>query len=53
MAKYEGCAADKKADKTGAKKAGMSVKQWEKSAADKKADAAGQRKMDAKAKGKK
>ena len=48
MAKYEGSAADRAKDKKGAKKAGMTMKQWEKSDADKKADAAGQRKMDAK-----
>lgn len=34
----EGSAADKKQDKKQAKKAGMSMKKWEKSPADKKAD---------------
>ena len=48
MAKYEGSAADRAKDKKGAKKAGMTIKAWEKSAADKKADKAGQRKLDAK-----
>ncbi len=36
--RYEGSKADKMADKAGAKKAGMSMKEWEKSAADKKQD---------------
>ena len=48
MAKYEGSAADRAKDKKGAKKAGVSLKTWERGAADKKADAAGQRKLDAK-----
>jgi len=43
---YEGSKADKAKDKAGAKKAGMSAKEWEKSDADKRADKAGQRKMD-------
>lgn len=37
--KGEGSKADLKQDKAGAKKAGMSMKNYEKSAADKKADA--------------
>lgn len=41
MKKYEDSPADKKMDKAGAKKAGMSAKAWEKSAADKKADKKG------------
>lgn len=53
MAKYEGSAADRAKDKAGAKKAGVSMKAWEKSGADKKADAAGQRKLDAKKRKKK
>lgn len=52
-AKYEGSAADRAKDKAGAKKAGMTMKQWEKSAADKKADAKGQKVLDAKRKKKK
>jgi hypothetical protein len=39
MAKFEKSGMDKKADKAGAKKAGVSVKKYEGSAADKKADA--------------
>lgn len=50
MAKYEGGAADRAKDRKGAKKAGLSLKAWEKTSKDKKADAAGQRKLDAKAK---
>lgn len=50
MARYEGSAADKKADKKNAKKAGMSMKKWEGSKADNKKDAAGQRAMDRKKK---
>ena len=38
-AKWEGSAADKRADKAGAKKAGVSLKKWEGSAADRKMDA--------------
>lgn len=45
LLKYEKSAADKKADKSGAKKAGVSVKKYEKSAADKKADLAAAKKM--------
>mgnify|MGYP006290188621 CR=1 FL=1 len=36
--KWEGSAADERADKAGAKKAGVSMKKWEGSAADKKKD---------------
>lgn len=43
---YEGSAADEAADKRNAKKAGMTVKQWEGSPGDRKADAAGQRALD-------
>jgi hypothetical protein len=50
VANYEGSPADKAKDKAGAKKAGMSMKAWEKSSADKKADKAGQKKLDAKKK---
>jgi hypothetical protein len=49
-AKFEGSKADKAQDRKGAKKAGMSLKAWERSAADKKADAAGQRRLDKKRK---
>lgn len=52
MAKYEGSRADNAADKRNAKKAGMSVKAWERSSADRREDAKGQKKLDAK-KGKK
>jgi hypothetical protein len=45
MTRYEGSPADRRADKKGAKRAGMTMKQWERSAADKKKDAAGQRKL--------
>jgi len=45
MAKYENSKADKRADKAGAKKAGVSLKKWEGSAADKKADAKAMKKM--------
>ena len=41
---------NKRADKAGAKKAGMSARAWEKSPQDRKADAKGQRMMDAKGK---
>ena len=41
MNKYEGSKADRLQDRKGAKRAGMTLKQWEKSAADKKQDAAG------------
>lgn len=51
MAKrFEGSATDKREDRKGAKKAGMSMKAWEKSTADKRADKAGQRKLDRKKK---
>ena len=36
---WEGSKADKRADKKGAAKSGMSMKAWERSAADKKLDA--------------
>lgn len=39
--KYEGSKADRVQDKKGAKRAGVSLKQWEKSAEDRKQDAAG------------
>lgn len=46
MAKrYEGSAADKRADKAGAKTRGMTLKAFEKSTADKGEDRAGQRRM--------
>lgn len=45
---YEGSKADNAADKAGARRSGMSMKQWENSAADKKKDKAGQAKMSAK-----
>lgn len=45
MAGYEKSAMDKKADKTGAKKAGMSVAKWEKSKADAMADKAAVKKI--------
>lgn len=45
LAKYEKSAADKKADKAGAKKAGVGLKKYENSAADKKADKAAVKKM--------
>lgn len=51
--RFEGSKADKAEDKKNAKKAGVTVRQWEKSPGDRKADAAGQRKLDAKAKTKK
>jgi hypothetical protein len=43
--RYEDSPADKRADKRGARKAGMTMAQWEKSAADKKADAAARAKL--------
>lgn len=45
MARFEGSKADKAEDRKGAKKAGMSLKAWEKSAADKRMDAAAAKKM--------
>ena len=45
---YERSAADKAADRKGAKKAGVSVAKWEKSAADRKADKAAVKKINAK-----
>lgn len=47
---YEDSLEDKRKDKAGAKKAGMSMKAWEGSAADKKMDKAGQKKLDKKKK---
>lgn len=47
-AKYEGSPADRRKDRVGAKKAGMSMKAWEKSDADKKADTKGQKALNAK-----
>lgn len=47
--KYEGRPADKKADRAGAKRAGMSMKAWERSPADKAKDKKGQAKVDTKA----
>lgn len=45
MKKFEGSAADKKVDKAGAKKAGVSLKKWEGSKMDKKADKTAMKKM--------
>jgi len=45
MARYEASKADMKADKAGAKKAGMSVKKWEGSKADDKKDKMARKKM--------
>jgi len=45
MKKYEGSRADKIADRKGAKKAGVTLKEWESSAADKKADAKARKKL--------
>ena len=39
--KYEGSKADRIQDKKGAKRAGVSLKKWEKTAEDRKQDAAG------------
>jgi hypothetical protein len=39
--KYEGSKADRIQDKKGAKRAGLTMKQWEKSPQDRKQDAAG------------
>ena len=50
MKRFEKTAADKKLDKAGAKKAGVSIKKWEGSAADKKADKAAVKKMNARKK---
>lgn len=52
-ARYEGSKADRAKDKTGAKKAGLTMKAWEKSPTDKKSDAKGQKALDAKKKRKK
>lgn len=45
MKKFEGSRADKKVDKAGAKKAGVSLKKWEGSKADVKADKSAMKKM--------
>lgn len=45
MKKWEGSRADKKTDKAGAKKAGVSLKKWEGSKADEKADRAAMKKL--------
>lgn len=49
-AKYEGSAADRAKDAKASKKAGMSMKAWEKTAADKRMDAKGQKALDRKRK---
>jgi hypothetical protein len=48
MAKWEKTAADKKMDRAGAKKAGVSMKKWENSKADMKADKAAVKKANRK-----
>lgn len=50
--KYEGSKLDERRDRKAAKKAGMTLAQWERSAADKKIDKREQRKMDLRAKSK-
>ena len=45
MKKYEGSRADTIADRKGAKKAGVTLKDWESSASDKKADAKARKKL--------
>lgn len=50
MAKYEGSREDMAKDRKAAKKAGMTMKAWEKTSADKRMDKAGQKKLDAKKK---
>ena len=50
MRRYEGSTADRKADRKGAKRAGVTMKKWERSALDKRKDKAGQRKLDRKKK---
>ncbi len=45
MKKFEASKADKKMDKAGAKKAGVSAKAWEGSKMDKKADKTAMKKM--------
>lgn len=52
MKAYERTEADKKADRAGAKKAGMSVAKWERSKADARADKAAVRKINKARKGK-
>lgn len=51
--KYEGSKADEAKDRKAAKKAGMSMKAWEKTPQDRKMDKAGQKALDRKAKRKK
>lgn len=51
--RYEGSPEDRRKDRAAAKKAGVTMKAWEKSAADKVKDRAGQKKIDAKKKRKK
>ena len=50
MKKFEGSEADRKSDKVGAKKLGMSLKKYEKTAEDRRKDKAGQAKLDKKKK---
>lgn len=45
--RYENSPADQAADRKNAKKAGVSLKAWERSDADKRADSVGQRRLDA------
>jgi hypothetical protein len=53
MAKYEGSPQDRAKDKKAAKKAGVSLKAFEKSGTDKRMDKAGQKALDKKRKAKK
>jgi hypothetical protein len=46
--RYEDSPPDKREDRAGAKKAGMSLKNFEKTATEKRLDAAGQKKLNAK-----
>jgi hypothetical protein len=46
--RFEGSPADKREDRKGAKKMGVSMKAYERSATDKRKDKAGQKAMDAK-----
>ncbi len=48
--RFENSPADKREDKTNAKKNGMALAKYERSSIDKKKDAEGQRKLDAKLK---
>jgi hypothetical protein len=50
LKRFEKTATDKKMDRAGAKKAGVSIKKWENSKADKKADAAAVKRMNARKK---